>query len=200
MVCVVNVVEQSFCGSSSSYKPYWSTQVFNIVSSNGSWRLNLHFTAVVSPPLVQLHLKSNFFSMYILSDNTSRSSTSEQDYGLCKKGEVLESYVLRGGRKAGAYYKIGSAANYEECVDLCCSNDDCNLALFVKSSCYSVECKSAELCKPIKVHRKSGIQPWIFRRYRGKSRDYSVSYYIIFWAIQKYFIAIQCKSYTLRRL
>lgn len=121
-----------------------------------------------------------YLFLNVLSDNTSGSLTSEQDYELCKKGEVLESYVLRGGRKAGAYYKIGSAATHDECVDLCCSNDDCNLALFVKSSCYSVECKSAELCKPIKVHRKTGIRPWIFRRYHGRSRNYGISYYIIF--------------------
>ena len=88
------------------------------------------------------------------------------DYEICKKGETLRNHALKGGRKAGAYYKIGKVKTFDECIDLCCGSDDCTLALFVKRSCYSVECESAQLCKPIRVHR--AIKPSIFRRYRGR--------------------------------
>jgi hypothetical protein len=88
------------------------------------------------------------------------------DYEICKKGETLRNHALKGGRKAGAYYKIGKVETFDKCIDLCCSSEDCTLALFVKRSCYSVECESAQLCKPIRVHR--AIKPSIFRRYRGR--------------------------------
>lgn len=88
------------------------------------------------------------------------------DFEQCKRGETLRNHALKGGRNAGAYYKIGKAQTFKECIDLCCSSDDCDLALYVKKNCYSVECESARLCKPIKVER--GINPSIFRRHRGK--------------------------------
>ena len=99
------------------------------------------------------------------------SSIQKQDTGspdnfeLCKRGETLRNHALKGGRNAGAYYKIGKVQTFDECIDLCCSSD-CTLALYVKRNCYSVECESAQLCKPIRVHR--AIKPSIFRRYRGK--------------------------------
>lgn len=107
--------------------------------------------------------------IYILDSDIQRRSTSlSDDFELCKKGETLRNHALRGGRKAGAYYKIGKVKTFDECIDLCCSSD-CSLALYVKRNCYSVECNSAQLCKPIRVHR--AIKPSIFRRYRGRFQN-----------------------------
>jgi hypothetical protein len=103
-------------------------------------------------------------SLLYFVDSNIQGTSLPDDFESCRKGETLRNHALRGGKKAGAYYKIGKVPTFNECIDLCCKSD-CTLALYVKRNCYSVECESAQLCKPIKVHR--AIKPSIFRRYRG---------------------------------
>lgn len=120
------------------------------------------------PPIGQSNWSCSIWNFFTISDSSvqNEATNSSDDFELCKKGETLRNHALKGGRNAGAYYKIGKVRTFEECIDLCCSNEDCSLALFVKRNCYSVECESARLCKPIRVHR--AIKPSIFRRYRGR--------------------------------
>ena len=80
--------------------------------------------------------------------NAERLSEAE----LCRRGEYYEDYALEGGSKAGTYTKLhGVAKTFDDCVDLCCKDKNCKMALMLKHSCFRVDCKNGEphRCKRI---------------------------------------------------
>lgn len=91
---------------------------------------------------------------------------SLNEYELCRRGEYYEDYALKGGSKAGTYIKLhGSVRTFDDCVDLCCQDKDCRMALMLRHSCFRVDCRKGEphRCERISA-RRSRFNPKLFIR------------------------------------
>ena len=85
---------------------------------------------------------------------------------LCKRGEYFEDYALKGGSKAGKYIKLGKPVySFDDCVELCCQDKDCKMALMLKRSCFRVDCHKGDpyQCERISA-RRSKFNPKLFIR------------------------------------
>ena len=65
----------------------------------------------------------------------------------CNKGDVIKDVTLKGGKSSGKFNDKGDVKNMDECTDLCCKDSTCNVAFMLGKTCYTVACKSKELCE-----------------------------------------------------
>ena len=70
--------------------------------------------------------------------------------------EQMTKVTLKGGLKAGDFTDIGKVGKLEDCYDICCKSEKCNLAFMLGQNCFSVKCYNDDLCKTIPA------QPSIF--------------------------------------
>lgn len=64
--------------------------------------------------------------------------------------------TLKGGLQAGEFTDVGKVTNLAQCYDICCQQDNCDLAFMLGQNCFSVQCKDKRLCTTIPA------QPSIF--------------------------------------
>jgi len=64
----------------------------------------------------------------------------------CMATKVITDVTLKGGKKAGKFKDQGDVKNMNACKKLCCEDDKCNLAFMLEKTCYTVTCKSKDLC------------------------------------------------------
>jgi len=86
----------------------------------------------------------------------------------CTNSEQKHNVTLRGGLSAGHFKDRGKVADMEKCVDFCCKEDHCDVALMLLENCFTVICHNKRLCEsvPAKTGRyKSRIV------YVGKNRS-----------------------------
>ena len=67
----------------------------------------------------------------------------------CWNSEQKLNVTLRGGLNAGRFKDNGKVENVEECVDFCCRNDHCDLALMLLENCFTVACHNKYLCDSV---------------------------------------------------
>lgn len=87
----------------------------------------------------------------------------------CTNSEQKHNVTLRGGLSAGHFKDRGKVADIQKCVDFCCNEDHCDVALMLLENCFTVICHNKRLCEsvPAKTGRyKSRIV------YVGKSRSH----------------------------
>ena len=87
-------------------------------------------------------------------DNKEASSAFDSIFGektpnkeKCDKSDVFKDVTLKGGKSSGKFDDKGDVASMEECTDLCCKDKSCNVAFMLGKTCYTVACKSKELCE-----------------------------------------------------
>jgi len=94
------------------------------------------------------------------SQKTSESSQASEPKGdtkgdsgkkECEKAKVLNNVTLKGGKKAGKFNNHGDVKGMKECQDICCKDDKCHVAFMLGKTCYSVTCKTKELCEHTKA-------------------------------------------------
>lgn len=68
----------------------------------------------------------------------------------------LTKVTLKGGLKAGDFTDVGKVGKLEDCYQICCKSEKCNLAFMLGQNCFSVKCYNDDLCKTIPA------QPSIF--------------------------------------
>ena len=87
----------------------------------------------------------------------------------CSNSEQKHNVTLRGGLSAGHFKDRGKVGDMQKCVDICCKEDHCDVALMLLENCFTVICHNKRLCEsvPAKTGRyKSRIV------YVGKSRSH----------------------------
>ena len=84
----------------------------------------------------------------VFNPDQSINQLSAEPNKNCEDNEVEENKVLRGGWVAGEYRKHNQVKHINECRQLCCDWNDCNVAI-IMVSCYNVKCKTKELCASI---------------------------------------------------
>ena len=67
----------------------------------------------------------------------------------CWNSELKHNVTLRGGLNAGRFKDNGMVENVEQCVDFCCRNDHCDLALMLLENCFTVTCHNKYLCDSV---------------------------------------------------
>lgn len=82
-----------------------------------------------------------------LKDNEKSDSGKKA----CEKVKVHKNVTLKGGKKAGKFNNHGDVQGMDECQDICCRDEKCNVAFMLGKTCYSVACKSKELCEHSKA-------------------------------------------------
>ena len=86
-------------------------------------------------------------------------------FELCRSGEYYEDYALKGAKKAGNYTSLGMVETFDDCVDLCCEDKHCTMALMLRHSCFRVDCLKGNphRCERISA-RRSKYNPKLFIR------------------------------------
>ena len=75
------------------------------------------------------------------------------DRRLCIPGEVEHDVTLGGGINAGSYTEQGEILNMHECVEWCCKDRKCDVAMVIKGICYTVSCYDLRKCVSVPVRR-----------------------------------------------
>ncbi|XP_028404226.1 uncharacterized protein LOC114526891 [Dendronephthya gigantea] len=80
-------------------------------------------------------------------------SARNEEKGVCVPGEVEHDVTLGGGIKAGSYTEQGEVLNMDECVEWCCKQRKCDVAMVIKAICYTVTCYDRKSCVSVPVRR-----------------------------------------------
>ena len=67
----------------------------------------------------------------------------------CTNSEQKHNVTLRGGLSAGHFKDRGKVTGMQECVDFCCKEDRCNVALMLLENCFTVICHNKSLCESV---------------------------------------------------
>ena len=70
--------------------------------------------------------------------------------------QALDKVTLKGGLQAGDFTDVGKVNNLEQCYNICCQQENCDLAFMLAQNCFSVQCKDKNLCSTVPA------QPSIF--------------------------------------
>ena len=71
----------------------------------------------------------------------------------CIVGDIEYDVTLGGGINAGLYTEQGEVGDMMNCVDLCCKQRKCNVAMVIKDICYTVACYDPQKCASVPVRR-----------------------------------------------
>ncbi|XP_029205947.2 uncharacterized protein LOC114969793 isoform X4 [Acropora millepora] len=80
--------------------------------------------------------------------NPKSDKSHKQD---CAKAKVLNNVTLKGGKKAGTFNNHGDVVGMDDCQRVCCEDKKCNVAFMLGKTCYSVTCKTKDLCEHTKA-------------------------------------------------
>ncbi|XP_078381846.1 uncharacterized protein LOC144664603 isoform X2 [Oculina patagonica] len=67
----------------------------------------------------------------------------------CTSSKQKHNVTLRGGLSAGHFKDRGKVADMKDCVDLCCKEDHCDVALMLLENCFTVVCHNKRLCESV---------------------------------------------------
>ena len=67
----------------------------------------------------------------------------------CTSSEQKHNVTLRGGLNAGHFKDNGKVVNIQQCIDLCCGENHCDLALMLLENCFTVRCHNKQLCESV---------------------------------------------------
>ena len=67
----------------------------------------------------------------------------------CTSSEQRQNVTLRGGLNAGRFKDNGKVANAQQCVEFCCKERHCDLALMLLDNCFTVRCHNRHLCESV---------------------------------------------------
>ena len=82
----------------------------------------------------------------------------EEDSG-CTNSEIMKNVTLRGGINSGKFKDRGWMDDFRLCIKLCCLTKLCDLAFMLRNNCFTVECKSEELCEAVPVKTSAEKPP-----------------------------------------
>ena len=80
------------------------------------------------------------------ADEIHEKSDSEEAKG-CKKVKVLSNVTLKAGKNSGKFVNHGDVKGMDECQKICCKDEKCHVAFMLGKTCYSVTCKTKDLCE-----------------------------------------------------
>ena len=85
-------------------------------------------------------------------------SLLEEDSG-CTNSEIMKNVTLLGGLSSGKFKDRGWMGDFRLCIKICCLTKLCDLAFMLRNNCFTVECKSEQLCKAVPVKSSAEKPP-----------------------------------------
>ena len=67
----------------------------------------------------------------------------------CSSSNLIYDMTLRGGLNAGNFTDNGKFESIQQCVDFCCKESHCDLALMLLDHCFTVRCHNRHLCESV---------------------------------------------------
>ena len=67
----------------------------------------------------------------------------------CSSSNPIYNMTLRGGLNAGNFTDNGKFESIQQCVDFCCKESHCDLALMLLDHCFTVRCHNRHLCESV---------------------------------------------------
>ena len=96
--------------------------------------------------------EATYFSNFLIVQLQEKSSIKHT----CPAMQALDKVTLKGGLQAGDFTDVGKVNNLEQCYNICCQQENCDLAFMLAQNCFSVQCKDKNLCTTVPA------QPSIF--------------------------------------
>ena len=89
----------------------------------------------------------------------------------CTNSEQKHNVTLRGGLSAGNFKDKGKVAYMQDCVDFCCKEDHCDVALMLLENCFTVICHNKRLCEsvPAKTERYKSRIVYVGKNHSDKN-------------------------------
>jgi hypothetical protein len=78
---------------------------------------------------------------------STTDTTSKAQHGSCQIGETHFNATLKMGIHSGKFKKLGRVDNMEDCIEICCKENDLDAAFMLGKLCYSVKCYNSDLCQ-----------------------------------------------------
>ena len=110
----------------------------------------------------------------------------------CTNSEIIKNVTLRGGIKAGKFRDRGVMEDFRQCIKICCLSKLCDLAFMLRNNCFTVECKSEELCEAVAVKTAKESPPLLAYIYARSSahakrdtQNANINDDIIFWELDR---------------
>ena len=86
---------------------------------------------------------------------------------LCPYSNVEYNTTIKGGLAAAGYKYGGKVTNTNDCVEMCCESDSCNIAFMFLNECFLLVCKSENQCESVPA-ASTGLNPRIVRFLKNK--------------------------------
>ena len=67
----------------------------------------------------------------------------------CLQSMVYYGVALRGGWTAGKFTDMGVISSLQKCVQLCCKDRTCDLAMLLSQKCFTIHCYAPEDCQTV---------------------------------------------------
>lgn len=67
----------------------------------------------------------------------------------CLQSMVYYGVALRGGWTSGKFTDMGIVSSLQKCVQLCCNDSECELAMLISQKCFTIHCYQSEDCQTI---------------------------------------------------
>ena len=88
----------------------------------------------------------------------------------CLASEPMSTKTLRGGTEAGVYTRHGQVARFEDCVEFCCGNRSCDIAMTLNNECYSVACFNRYTCEVIESEANKDVKTLVSLVHQGPTK------------------------------
>lgn len=89
---------------------------------------------------------------------TGSHSRSRSTSRTCLASEPTSTKTLRGGTEAGLYTRHGQVERFEDCIEFCCGNRSCDIAMTINNECYSVACFNRYTCEVIESEENKDVK------------------------------------------
>lgn len=71
----------------------------------------------------------------------------------CDHGPITTNVALKHELRAGKFWRLGIVDSMQQCIEMCCKKEDCEMAYKPGDHCYGVDCFSEKHCEV------TGIKP-----------------------------------------
>jgi len=71
----------------------------------------------------------------------------------CDHGPITTNVALKHELRAGKFWRLGIVDSMQQCIEMCCKKEDCEMAYMPGNHCYGVDCFSEKHCEV------TGIKP-----------------------------------------
>ena len=97
--------------------------------------------------------------LFLVPHKRHKAKIAKEQHPTCKASDMLHSDIVSNAvlhRKQDNFTFLGRVRNMKECLGLCCTDKNCELAYLVNNTkCFSTQCADPGRCKIVKDEKKN---------------------------------------------